>query len=366
MVSETDIKLRGFIKELKEKNTNSVSVFKINNDKLIVVMNIIRTAVIIDDDFRKTKKLLDGYLLTKNAGKIGRAVNRMVIIFCSVMAKIPQRVFPYLNITCSYQLVSWRQGIRYRFVNLKEKYITDYSFENESNAIKNEIEIRLNYGKLMPISKLIEYDVNGKYFIQKYECSNSVNTLTSKHATVYECVMKTFDELQKMYSLTQTRIDYGEYTSALENKVFLSKKIPENIIERIKIIKNNINIQSINKKIILVTSHGDLNLGNILVKHNNSIVIIDWERSRTNSLTHDFYNLFWFMEYIHTVDIKITQAIKFDLQQKYKTKSISIEDNIENEYVYYLERVLMWIDYSNSTNKWLVLLTDILEKRMNK
>jgi thiamine kinase-like enzyme len=362
---QVDKSLLVYISNLKQKNAKGISFFEINDGKLMLVLHALKTALIIDNDVAKTRALLKGYLLTKNAGKLGMMANKIVLLLCHIVTYMPLNLVPKLNLNCQYQLFSWRQGMRYRFLDLNKKKIADYCFANEEEYLLKEINVRLEYADLLPMSKLIDFDTNGSYFVQEYTESKSVLSQISNKNLVNNCILSAFYNLEKLYKLTEKTVQIDEYKTTLENQIFSSNKMPAEIIVKMKNIKCQIDFSNVNSSLKIVTAHGDLNLGNILATSSDDIILIDWERIGPQSLTHDYYNFLWFLEYVHSADKELISKIKLSLNRLESISSFSAAENIAYEYVFFLERIFMWTTYSNSTLSWLLKLIEIMEKRSN-
>lgn len=213
--------------------------------------------------------------------------------FEHLFAKTIVSVSPWIESFDEICIVPGNQSIR--IINLETltaRVILKEGFSSQS--IKNEIYLRQKY-KFLPIPKLLNVDTQSLWFEELQVSAlpfNRIDNQTIKDKILIDVKRN----LLKLYSETTIKIDIKNYVKSLyETCDNLITKLPEiytkfdkKEIRDIFILLNETVKNFPDRTIDLVQSHGDLQLGNILVGNNNSeLYLIDWEYTEKRSIFYD-------------------------------------------------------------------------------
>ena len=213
--------------------------------------------------------------------------------FEHLFAKTIVSVSPWIVSLDEVCIVPGNQSIR--IINLETltaRVILKEGFSSQS--IRNEIYLRQKY-KFLPIPKLLNVDTQSLWFEELQVSAlpfNRIDNQTIKDKILIDVKRN----LLKLYSETTIKIDIKNYVKSLyETCDNLITKLPEiytkfdkKEIRDIFILLNETVKNFPDRTIDLVQSHGDLQLGNILVGNNNSeLYLIDWEYTEKRSIFYD-------------------------------------------------------------------------------
>ena len=213
--------------------------------------------------------------------------------FEHLFAKTIVSVSPWIESFDEVCIVPGNQSIR--IINLETltaRVILKEGFSSQS--IRNEIYLRQKY-KFLPIPKLLNVDTQSLWFEELQVSAlpfNRIDNQTIKDKILIDVKRN----LLKLYSETTIKIDIKNYVKSLyETCDNLITKLPEiytkfdkKEIRDIFILLNETVKNFPDRTIDLVQSHGDLQLGNILVGDNNSeLYLIDWEYTEKRSIFYD-------------------------------------------------------------------------------
>ena len=213
--------------------------------------------------------------------------------FEHLFAKTIVSVSPWIESFDEVCIVPGNQSIR--IINLETltaRVILKEGFSSQS--IKNEIYLRQKY-KFLPIPKLLNVDTQSLWFEELQVSALPLNRIDNQ--TIKDKILIDVKRnLLKLYSETTIKIDIKNYVKSLyETCDNLITKLPEiytkfdkKEIRDIFILLNETVKNFPDRTIDLVQSHGDLQLGNILVGDNNSeLYLIDWEYTEKRSIFYD-------------------------------------------------------------------------------
>lgn len=213
--------------------------------------------------------------------------------FEHLFAKTIVSVSPWIESFDEICIVPGNQSIR--IINLETltaRVILKEGFSSQS--IKNEIYLRQKY-KFLPIPKLLNVDTQSLWFEELQVSALPLNRIDNQ--TIKDKILIDVKRnLLKLYSETTIKIDIKNYVKSLyETCDNLITKLPEiytkfdkKEIRDIFILLNETVKNFPDRTIDLVQSHGDLQLGNILVGNNNSeLYLIDWEYTEKRSIFYD-------------------------------------------------------------------------------
>jgi len=331
----------------------------IEENKILVGINLTKSIFIFSKGSPGITDLLSGYIITKNAGFLGVVLNRLLIILIKFLSVLPASLFKQTKIRSKYNIITWRKGSRYRFVSIDSESILDFAKKKSSIAIRREIEARLEHSDDISIPKLLAYGENFNFFEQELIRGKSLLTLNPKEIDRNEVLVDVFGQLVKIYEKSLVKVHFSEYLAQLTETILGTKLISLKNKDKIKSAADMLKYED-GSTLFLCNVHGDFNLGNIVVADHQNY-ILDWERSGTCSAAHDYFNLFWFLEHIHSSN-------GFDLSRIEnkpffsKILKLSHPSNFQHyEFVYFLERVIMWITYPHSNQKWLDTLLKIMD-----
>jgi hypothetical protein len=213
--------------------------------------------------------------------------------FEHLFAKTIVSVSPWIESFDEVCIVPGNQSIR--IINLETltcRVILKDGFSSKS--IRNEIYLRQKY-KFLPIPKLLNVDTQSLWFEELQVSAlpfNRIDNQTIKDKILIDVKRN----LLKLYSETTIKIDIKNYVKSLYETCdnFITKlpeiytKFDKKEIRDIFILLNETVKNFPDRTIDLVQSHGDLQLGNILVGDNNSeLYLIDWEYTEKRSIFYD-------------------------------------------------------------------------------
>jgi len=335
---------------------------KMKDDRILLGISYIRTIFIIKKNDKRLVNLLKGYIVTKNAGILGLIINKLIILILNFINIIPLTWLRKLDIDTDFHLISWRKGARYRFINLNTNIIVDLLKNKNDNSIQKEINARLNYSKYISISRLISYTNDKNSFEQELIQGKSLLSLSNNITSINETLGKIFTQLVNIYNKTLKEINFKQYIQKIMLTINHTQKIRKKDKQKILAISYLLEKYTI-QKFYLCDIHGDLNLGNIIV-NKNEYYLIDWERSSVKSASHDFFNLYWFINHVHS-----KTKVNFDEIKNISFFNNTIKLNDTNyfqayEIVYFLEKINMWIVYPESNYKWLKKIIKIMNTKI--
>jgi hypothetical protein len=213
--------------------------------------------------------------------------------FEHLFAKTIVSVSPWIESFDEVCIVPGNQSIR--IINLETltaRVILKEGFSSQS--IRNEIYLRQKY-KFLPIPKLLNVDTQSLWFEELQVSALPFNRIDNQ--TIKDKILIDVKKnLLKLYSETTIKIDIKNYVKSLyETCDNLITKLPEiytkfdkKEIRDIFILLNETVKNFPDRTIDLAQSHGDLQLGNILVGNNNSeLYLIDWEYTEKRSIFYD-------------------------------------------------------------------------------
>ena len=213
--------------------------------------------------------------------------------FEHLFAKTIVSVSPWIESFDEVCIVPGNQSIR--IINLETltaRVILKEGFSSQS--IRNEIYLRQKY-KFLPIPKLLNVDTQSLWFEELQVSAlpfNRIDNQTIKDKILIDVKRN----LLKLYSETTIKIDIKNYVKSLYETCdnFITKlpeiytKFDKKEIRDFFILLNETVKNFPDRTIDLVQSHGDLQLGNILVGDNNSeLYLIDWEYTEKRSIFYD-------------------------------------------------------------------------------
>ena len=272
------------------RNSTKDSNFLLVNHKL----NVIYSKNI---DRAKLKLIVSEYEYNPNL--VRRFLQKIYIklsistYFEHLFAKTIVSVSPWIESFDEVCIVPGNQSIR--IINLETltaRVILKEGFSSQS--IRNEIYLRQKY-KFLPIPKLLNVDTQSLWFEELQVSAlpfNRIDNQTIKDKILIDVKRN----LLKLYSETIIKIDIKNYVKSLyETCDNLITKLPEiytkfdkKEIRDIFILLNETVKNFPDRTIDLAQSHGDLQLGNILVGNNNSeLYLIDWEYTEKRSIFYD-------------------------------------------------------------------------------
>ena len=272
------------------RNSTKDSNFLLVNHKL----NVIYSKNI---DRAKLKLIVSEYEYNPNL--VRRFLQKIYIklsistYFEHLFAKTIVSVSPWIESFDEVCIVPGNQSIR--IINLETltaRVILKEGFSSQS--IRNEIYLRQKY-KFLPIPKLLNVDTQSLWFEELQVSAlpfNRIDNQTIKDKILIDVKRN----LLKLYSETTIKIDIKNYVKSLyETCDNLITKLPEiytkfdkKEIRDIFILLNETVKNFPDRTIDLAQSHGDLQLGNILVGNNNSeLYLIDWEYTEKRSIFYD-------------------------------------------------------------------------------
>ena len=305
--------------------------------------------------------MLSGYIIAKNAGILGRSANLMIHIL-TIIAPLIARFLPKrVDMPLNFQLISWRKGVRYRFINLRRRIVLDWGMPQCQPFLRREIDIRLTFGDKIHIPRLGAYDRDGRYFEQTLIDGYSLLSRsddTSRLFNTLQCIFRGSE--QTLDDALERTIDGPTYHRQLCESVLSSPVLTDQCRSRIADLLSSV---SILPEVFICRVHGDLNLGNVVVDSLDRTFLIDWERSSSMSLTHDYYNLLWFVQHVHgTKGLDLTP-----LNNEFFCRHLNLEAAAiahAYEVLYFLERIRNWLEYPIKSRLWLDRLIDIMTLRM--
>ena len=272
------------------RNSTKDSNFLLVNHKL----NVIYSKNI---DRAKLKLIVSEYEYNPNL--VRRFLQKIYIklsistYFEHLFAKTIVSVSPWIESFDEVCIVPGNQSIR--IINLETltaRVILKEGFSSQS--IRNEIYLRQKY-KFLPIPKLLNVDTQSLWFEELQVSAlpfNRIDNQTIKDKILIDVKRN----LLKLYSETTIKIDIKNYVKSLYETCdnFITKlpeiytKFDKKEIRDIFILLNETVKNFPDRTIDLVQSHGDLQLGNILVGNNNSeLYLIDWEYTEKRSIFYD-------------------------------------------------------------------------------
>jgi len=186
-------------------------------------------------------------------------------------------------------------GSKIKIFNFEDCTITNILKDGyDQTAYFNEVTIREKFYDVLPLTKLIKNDTNSLYYQEEY-----LNALPLRYIdqSTKPALLSIFTDLLGFYELNkidQVLTDvYQDHIveSIRQNTIYVSKHVKKlSLIAANEIV--NLRYKPNEEYTKLVKSHGDLWLGNILKEIGKKrLVIVDWERTHTNSLMHDYFNL---------------------------------------------------------------------------
>ena len=272
------------------KNKAKDSNFLLTNHKL----NVIYSKNI---DRAKLKLIVSEYEYNPNLMR--RFLQKIYIklsistYFEHLFAKTIVSVSPWIESLDKVCIVPGNQSIR--IINLETltcRVILKEGFSSQS--IGNEIDLRQKY-KFLPIPKLLNVDSQSLWFEESQVGALPFNRIDNQNIKD-KVLIDVKKNLLKLYSETTIKIDIKNYVKSLYKTCDnLITKLPEiytkfdkKEIRDIFILLNETVKNFQDHTIDLVQSHGDLQLGNILVGNTNSeLYLIDWEYTKKRSIFYD-------------------------------------------------------------------------------
>jgi hypothetical protein len=213
--------------------------------------------------------------------------------FEHLFAKTIVSVSPWIESFDEVCIVPGNQSIR--IINLETltcRVILKDGFSSQS--IRNEIYLRQKY-KFLPIPKLLNVDTQSLWLEELQVSALPFNRISNK--TIKDKILIDVKKnLLKLYGETTIKIDIKNYVKSLYETCdnFITKlpeiytKFDKKEIRDIFILLNETVKNFPDRTIDLAQSHGDLQLGNILVGNNNSeLYLIDWEYTEKRSIFYD-------------------------------------------------------------------------------
>jgi len=330
----------------------------------VLILAPLKTILVLDKKKGELRQMLAGYILTKNASILGRSANSFIFLltyFPSWLMSISRTRLPF---SINYQLISWRKGIRYRFIDIETGKILDWSKTGASDSLKREIDRRLQYADLIKMPKLRRYSQDGLYFEQNLVNGKSLLTQTKNKDRVETALASAFQQLCKLYRPTLAKVNAADYYNHLTDGVLSSRHISELDRKAIATLVND--NQSIPEKLYLCLVHGDINLGNLVLDSKKQLFIIDWEESQQLSITHDYFNMLGFLQHIHKLE-----SVNFgmDTVSGFFGEILALDDpHLIDFYqaLYFLERLKMWLEQPTKDENWFRILLHMIKQRHRK
>ncbi len=307
--------------------------------------------------------MLAGYILTKNASILGRSANAFIYLLTYLPSWFTAFAKTKIPFAINFQLISWRKGIRYRFIDLETRKILDWSKDGPSDSLKREIDRRLQYADLIKMSKLGRYSKDGLFFEQTLVNGKSLLTQAKDKGLVEIGLKTTFGELCKLYRSSLTEVNAPDYYNNLKNDILSSEHISEPLRQRIATSLNSLTIPD---TLYLCLAHGDVNLGNLVLDPQKQLYIIDWEESRQLSVTHDFFNMSNFLKHIHKLE---PINFRIDTISDFFGEILALDNPRLIEFyraLYFLERLQIWLERSIKDETWINILINMMEQRQHK
>lgn len=187
-------------------------------------------------------------------------------------------------------------GSKVKIFNFDEHKIVSILKEGYDECfLLNEISVRENFQDILPVPKLLSSDRKGRFFEE--ECI-SATPLRELNLRTWPLLLDLFESLFAYYEHnTVSSTSTGEYHDKLldeikKNKGLLAPAVRERLLEIIPAPDEG-RMNDEKDETLIVQAHGDFWLGNILHEDNgNRLVLVDWERTDTYSLMHDFFTFF--------------------------------------------------------------------------
>jgi hypothetical protein len=197
--------------------------------------------------------------------------------------------------SCIGSMVWGGMGSKVKIFNLKEEKIVSILKDGYDNQFFfNEIEAREKFQNFLPIPTLISVNKTYRFFEEKYHDAAPVQKLNNQTwPLLVDLLGKIFTFYQNLNPIIRKT---EEYQKSLISKINDAvSRLPSynqaNIIE-IKALTDTLYADTTTVETILVQSHGDFWLGNVLLeKSSNSVLLVDWERTNQYSLLHDIFTL---------------------------------------------------------------------------
>lgn len=327
--------------------------------KRILCVPPARAVLVIDEHRDALAALLRGLIVTKNAALIGKASNVALRAQVYALSHSPAAVLPHIDFDTPYQMLTWRKGIRYRFIDLARMTMLDWAMPGGETYLRREIEVRSRYADVLPMSPLVAGAQDGTYFCQELLAGSSLLARSLAPEHLVDILQQMLDSLGELYRRTQQTVDTREYIDALTDQLNSANAVPQEVLANTNAVAES--IRNPPPRIVVAQVHGDLNLGNILLEDEHQTpYLIDWEESDLFSLLHDFYNLDLFVSSIHKHD-----GIKPDLFLRRPPFSEFIDANESGvldcyKKLFYLERIFKCLRYPARDDKWLLMLNNIM------
>ncbi len=157
----------------------------------------------------------------------------------------------------------------------------------------NEIKAREKYQHIVPVPGLISSDRKNRFFVEEYRQAEPIRKLDEQ---VWPELLDLFGKLLALYKQEEVVVmstsDY-QHTLLADIKS-MATQLPEKEKAELATIFTFVEKRQVAEKreTLLVQSHGDFWLGNILrEKEENTLLVVDWERTGRYSLLHDLFTL---------------------------------------------------------------------------
>ncbi|NKB37205.1 MAG: hypothetical protein GKR93_08555 [Gammaproteobacteria bacterium] len=334
-----------------------LKIYKTNIGYLVVA-GFIKSAFVVNDNLTPILSFLSNHTIAKNAGIKGKVINFLLMKILILSVRIPVIILPKINSRFNCQILIWRGGFRTRLIDLNSNSFLDVAEGKESQELGREIKAREVFSPFINIPEILSQDVNNKFIEQKL-----IDTCSLQNCRNNELLMNTlellFKDLERLYEFTSKNVCTSDYIDkrlmSIKNSAHITPEqyfYIDKILSKIK--------QHLPDTIDIVSSHGDLHLGNILAVKDN-YYLLDWERTDQRSYSHDYFNLITFCNYIHSgrknlvtnIEKLVSNTILGDAKEAGRMAHYNL---------YFLERVSMHCDYSLPNSKWLNILMRIIRE----
>ncbi|MEM7282931.1 MAG: hypothetical protein AAF438_15030 [Pseudomonadota bacterium] len=326
----------------------------IDGNRKLLSFPMARVAFIIDDRSKELRQLLDGLVVSKNAGKKGLASNWLLKRSIQVAAALPSWLLPTAKIHTPYQFLSWRKGMRYRLIDLRNRSILDWAKPGGEQYVLREIHARTNLSTKLFIPELIHCDAEGQYFCHRLVDGASLLAAPRAAGDRQSVLDRMFSGLRDLYGQTQRAVVTTHYVDELTEKVNRASALPERVRRTALMLLNKELDRP--KSTYLAQAHGDLNLGNIVWERETSEnYLIDWESTAEHSLLYDAFNLHIFVTHVHRIrSLDTHRYLRMPWSDSSEKTHLSFYRSL-----FFVERMLIWANNPNRDLRWIIMLDKI-------
>ncbi len=265
----------------------------------------------------------------------------------------------------------------FKIFNFKKRKVTKiFSPNTDLTIVKREIEGVRKASLLSFSPKLLRWNTKEKWYTEEFIVGNFFYSYKKNNTKfLLEIYLQEIEPciIQMILLQAPLRRPLREYVEEIidriKNKVFYASKTDkikyEPIIKFINTIAERLNFEK-SIKVLLIFSHGDFSLVNIL-RAREGIKVIDWESAGLRNPLFDLYNFFFTEKFYQNANINLVTEIGktiSSLRYRLKFKANDLTENIVSSseiyrLLYYLERIDLLMERKLSNNLISVILRSI-------